>query len=396
MLTKEGLERFHLKRQPFVTASNEAMFYAGPQHRDALDFLERALHSNDLLLALTGESGTGKNVTLDFALKHMLPGALVATVGRMTADPDEFLVAMLKGFGFEGVKANREEMRGLLSVYLGHQRRKGVTTVIVADNPEVVSGGVIEEVGWLALLESVRLGRLKLVLVGGEKLERQLAAPRMHALRQMIRWQHRLEPLGADESRDYLELQLEAAGCPRPADIFTPEAAARIHALGGGLPARINQIAILALEAAAEAGVESVGDTHVELGAGGEFGRERPKPRRVASLDISMDREPKARIRLTALRLLIGRHPWNDVQLDHDSVSRHHAMLVREGGHWTIVDLNSTNGIRVNDRSVRQQRLSHRDIVQVGRFRLVLNDGVGPVQNLPSVGDMGATTVLPE
>lgn len=395
MLTKEGLEGFGLKRQPFIAATVDDAFYAGPQHRDALSFLERALHSNDLLLALTGESGTGKNVTLDFALRHMLPDALVATVGRMSADPDEFLVALLKGFGFEGVKANREEMRGLLTVYLGHQRRKGVTTVIVADNPEVVSGGIIEEISWLALLEAVRLGRLKVVLLGGEALEKQLAAPRMHALRQMIRWQHRLELLGAEETRDYLEFQLEIAGCPRPGEVFTPEAVARIHAYSSGLPVRINQIAVMALEAAAEAGKAVVDETQVEL-VSGALGKNRPRPRPVASLDILLDREPKARIRLTSLRLLIGRHPWNDVQLDHDSVSRHHAMLVREGGYWTVVDLNSTNGIRVNDRLVRQERLSHGDIVQVGRFRLVLNEGIGPARDLPAVGDMGETTILPD
>lgn len=395
MLTQEGLEGFGLKSQPFISAAGGSAFYAGPQHRDAVSFLERALHSNDLLLALTGETGTGKNVTMDYALKQLLPGALVATVGRMSADPDEFLVALLRGFGFEGVKANREEMRGLLTVYLGHQRRKGVTTVIVADNPEVVSGGIIEEITWLALLEAVRLGRLKLVLLGGEALERQLAAPRMHALRQMIRWQHRLEALGAEETRDYLEYRLEIAGCPRPGEVFTAEAVTRIHGSSGGLPARINQIAIMALEAAAESGSSTVEDSHVELVSGGAFGKSRPRPRPIASLDILLEREPKARIRLTSLRLLIGRHPWNDVQLDHDSVSRHHAMLVREGGYWTVVDLNSTNGIRVNDRLVRQERLSHGDVVQVGRFRLVLNEGVGPARDLPAVGDMGETTVLP-
>jgi general secretion pathway protein A len=390
----QGLRRFGLNRQPFTAAPGEEAFYAGPQHREAVTFLERALHSNDMLVALTGEPGTGKNVTLNFALKQTLPGALVATLGPLSADPDEFLEALLGAFGLEGVKASREEMRALLSVYLGHQRRKGVTTVIVADNPEVVSGGVIEEVSWMALLESVRLGRLKLVLLGGDALERQLAAPRMHALRQMIRWQHRLEMLGLEETRDYLEFHVELAGCPRPSEIFAPEAVTRIHACSGGLPGRISQVALSALNAAAAASAQTVTAEHVDLGGGG-LAEERLRPRRIASMDISLDREPKARIRLTSLRLLIGRHPWNDVQLDHDSVSRHHAMLVREGGHWTVVDLNSTNGIRVNDRVVRQERLNHGDVIQVGRFRLVLNEGLGPDRDLPSVGDVGETTVLP-
>jgi type II secretory pathway predicted ATPase ExeA len=393
-VSDEALRRFGLHYAPFDPDSNELSFYVGPQHREALSFLERALHSNDLLVALTGEAGSGKRSTMDFALHQTLPGALVARLGPLTADPDDFLEALLRGFGFEGVKASREEMRGLLSVFLGHQRQKGVTTVIVADNPEVLSGGLIEEVGLLALLEPVRLGRLKLVLLGNDVLEHQLAAPRMHALRQMIRWQHRLEPLGLEETRDYLEFHAEAAGCAHPGDMFTPEAVARIHALSGGLPGRINVLAASAMVKAAAEKEAAVGGKHVQPVAAGQAGEERPRPRRIASLDILLDQEPKARIRLSSSRLLIGRHPWNDVQLDHDSVSRYHAMLVREAGHWTVVDLNSTNGIRVNDREVRQQRLRHGDAVQIGRYRLVLNEGAGPARNLPAVGDVSETTIL--
>lgn len=381
-------------RSPFCAGSEDAGFYAGPQHRDAFSFLERALHSNDLMLALTGEPGVGKSFTVDSALQKTLPGALVATLDTLGGEPDDFLAALLRAFGFDDVEAKHDEMRGLLTVFLAHQRQKGVTTVIVADKLDTVPGGVIEEVGWLSLLEPVRLGKLKLALLGGEDLEKQLTAPRMHALRQMIRWQHRLEPLGVDETRDYLEFRVQAAGCPEPGVLFSPEAVARIHAHSAGLPARINTIAERALEAASEAGEHVVGRAHVMQVAVGEGGAERPRRRRMASLDIMLGEEPKARIRLNLARLLIGRHPWNDVQLDHDSVSRHHAMLVREGGHWTVVDLNSTNGIRVNDRSVRQERLQNGDVVQVGRFRLILNEGAAPRRNLPTAGDLGDTAIL--
>jgi len=392
--TDDALQHFGMYRSPFCTGSEDGAFYAGPQHRDAFSFLERALHSNDLMLALTGESGVGKSFTLARALEKTLPGALVATLDSLSSEPDEFLAAMLQAFGFDQVDAKHDEMRGLLTVFLAHQRQKGVTTVIVADKLDTVPAGVIEEVGWLSLLEPVRLGKLKLALLGGENLEKQLTAPRMHALRQMIRWQHRLEPLGVDETRDYLEFRAQGAGCAEPGVLFSPEAVARIHAHSAGLPARIDVIAERALETASENGEHVVGRAHVVQVAVGEGGAERPRRRRLASLDIMLEDEPKARIRLNLARLLIGRHPWNDVQLDHESVSRHHAMLVREGGHWTVVDLNSTNGIRVNDRSVRQERLRNGDVVHVGRFRLILNEGAAPPRNLPTAGDMGDTAIL--
>lgn len=396
MTNHDALKRLGLACFPFRDDPGGAVFYAGPQHREAVSFLERALQSIDLLVVLTGEHGAGKRTTLDLALGQALPGALVAPLGSLPTAPDDFFAALLASFGFDGLNASRDEMRGLIEVFLGQQLQKSTTTVIVATVPSTVSGGVIKELAWLSLLKSVRLGRLKLVLLGGEGVERQLAAPRMHALRQMIRWQHRLEALGIAETRDYLEFHAESAGSDRPDRLFSPEASARIHELSGGLPGRIDQVAARALDIAVEANESSVGGHCVKQPEDGAAGGDAPPPRRVAALDILLDGEPTARISLNTSRLLIGRHPWNDVRLDHDSVSRHHAMLVREGGRWTVVDLNSTNGIRVNDHVVRQRRLSHGDVVQIGQFRLVLGEGIAPTRSLEAVeDDVSATTILP-
>ncbi len=45
----------------------------------------------------------------------------------------------------------------------------------------------------------------------------------------------------------------------------------------------------------------------------------------------------------------IGRAPENDIQLDHPSISRSHARLEFDGAHWQIVDLNSTNGVFIEN-----------------------------------------------
>ncbi|MEY9963081.1 hypothetical protein ABIA33_001107 [Streptacidiphilus sp. MAP12-16] len=46
--------------------------------------------------------------------------------------------------------------------------------------------------------------------------------------------------------------------------------------------------------------------------------------------------------------LRIGRLPGSDLKLSHDSVSRVHAELHRDGESWTLRDLGSTNGTHVN------------------------------------------------
>ncbi|WP_369215634.1 FHA domain-containing protein [Streptomyces flavofungini] len=50
--------------------------------------------------------------------------------------------------------------------------------------------------------------------------------------------------------------------------------------------------------------------------------------------------------------LLIGREPANGLRLSHDTVSRVHAELRRQGGMWVLRDLGSTNGTTVNGRRV--------------------------------------------
>src|SRR4051812_22727133 len=44
----------------------------------------------------------------------------------------------------------------------------------------------------------------------------------------------------------------------------------------------------------------------------------------------------------------IGRSSGNDLKLDHSSVSREHARIVRESGSYFLEDLGSLNGVRVD------------------------------------------------
>ncbi|WP_217236701.1 DUF1707 and FHA domain-containing protein [Streptomyces sp. AC555_RSS877] len=50
--------------------------------------------------------------------------------------------------------------------------------------------------------------------------------------------------------------------------------------------------------------------------------------------------------------LRIGRDPANGLRLTHETVSRVHAELGRQGGMWVLRDLGSTNGTTVNGRRV--------------------------------------------
>ena len=71
----------------------------------------------------------------------------------------------------------------------------------------------------------------------------------------------------------------------------------------------------------------------------------------------------------------IGRASDNQLVLKDFSVSRHHARLEKRGDTWCVVDLGSTNGIKVNDRYATDAILSDGDRIQVGNFSVSFHRG---------------------
>lgn len=62
----------------------------------------------------------------------------------------------------------------------------------------------------------------------------------------------------------------------------------------------------------------------------------------------------------------VGRGSLNSIVIDAESVSRHHAVLSRDGSTVKLHDLGSRNGTYVNDVRVRVRRLRHGDTITLG------------------------------
>jgi chromosome segregation ATPase len=73
-------------------------------------------------------------------------------------------------------------------------------------------------------------------------------------------------------------------------------------------------------------------------------------------------------------RTRIGRAPGCELQIDSQSVSRNHAMILKGTRELIVEDLNSTNGVLVNGRRVSRNLLTDGDLLTVGeiQFRCVL------------------------
>jgi len=81
-------------------------------------------------------------------------------------------------------------------------------------------------------------------------------------------------------------------------------------------------------------------------------------------------------------KLTVGRTEGNDLVLNHPSVSRRHARFDPRDGHWWIVDLKSTNGVKVNGNLVAEAQVNPGDRILIGSVQLEL-------KRLPSVNFTG-------
>jgi pSer/pThr/pTyr-binding forkhead associated (FHA) protein len=97
--------------------------------------------------------------------------------------------------------------------------------------------------------------------------------------------------------------------------------------------------------------------------------------------------EEDGEIKLAALTrewTRIGRSLAADVRFDDPTVSRRHALIVRQADGVRVLDDRSLNGVFVNGERVEWRALSDGDEVLVGRHRLVfLSDALPSAQMLP-------------
>jgi pSer/pThr/pTyr-binding forkhead associated (FHA) protein len=106
-------------------------------------------------------------------------------------------------------------------------------------------------------------------------------------------------------------------------------------------------------------------------------------------LTIQDDQGNKTVVHLVRDDYTVGRDESNAVRLTERNISRHHARLVRTGEQWRIHDLDSYNGCYVNGARVGEpQPLLHGDLVQLGDYRLSLED-----ESLASMRDDGVLTL---
>jgi len=240
-------ERFYgFKVKPFALLPQEEFMFLSRQHRMALDLLVYGLRDRAMFCVVCGDIGTGKTTLMRYLLSRPGPRLVAAMITGVSGPFMELMQWMLSEFGLEYQGLDKIGMQHALVTYLKRQEERGNRAVLVIDEAQSLSPGVLEE---LRLFSNVNAGRtmlLQTVLVGQLALRDTLRRPDMRQFAQRVAVDFLLTPLDRDQTRAYIRYRLGIANADRT-ELFTPEACDAIFEASRGIPRVVNILCDTAL-----------------------------------------------------------------------------------------------------------------------------------------------------
>jgi general secretion pathway protein A len=389
------LEPFKLKELPFRLSPDPQFLYLSKQHARAKAYMESTIWFTDGFVVITGEIGSGKTTLIESFLKEVPADVVVAQINQTQVSAIDFLQAVLVQFGFSPFKMRKGELISTLNNFLIEQYAAGRKVLLIVDEAQNLSMKVLEEIRMLSGVETTKEKVLRIILAGQPELNHKLDAPALEQLAQRVRLRFHLQNLNEAETQSYIQHRLDVAGAG-DRELFTADTFPVIFRYSGGVPRLVNTLCDTAMMAAyaAERGVVTAGDlaSALEELQWKEYAArphrhrpEEPSPalraaaehagaRVLGHLLVAADGRTVQEVPLRLGRLIIGRTPDNDVQIDSRFISRHHCQVITTLHSCVVEDLNSTNGIYVKSNRVRRHYLNDGDVVLVGKHELIYVD----------------------
>ncbi len=384
------LQHFNLTEQPFRLTPDPDFVYWSKQHARAKAYMESTIWLADGFVVITGDIGSGKTTLLQSFLSELDDQVEFALVSQTQLTPTQFLQSVLTEFGFKPFNKRKVELLDMLNMYLIEQYSNGKKVVLIVDEAQNLSKKVLEEIRMLSGIETHKEKVLRIILAGQPELKETLDSPGLKQLVQRVRLRFHIGPLDRRELREYIDHRLAVAGKENN-DLFSDAAYDAIHRFTGGIPRLINTLCDTTLLCAfaedqssvavddIHSAVEELGWKEHEYSTGrypslAQIVEQNEPEKHLVRIEVRTDGKIVNEYEFDAGRVIIGRSSDNEIYIRSKFVSRHHAQLIIDDSGCTIEDLNSTNGIFIEDQRVKKRRLEDGDIVSLGVHELVYAD----------------------
>jgi MSHA biogenesis protein MshM len=256
------LEHFGLTEAPFKITPHTEFFFAGANRGETLEGLIYAITSGEGMVKVTGEVGAGKTMLCRVLMERLPNTVETIYLAVPSLSRDEMLAVITGDLGLETHGVSTTKLVRALQEKLIAIHAEGRQVVALIDEAHAMPLETLEEIRLLSNLETSHDKLMQIVLFGQPELDQHLSLPHMRQLKERITHSFQLQPLPANDIKDYVNFRLRAAGYKGP-DLFSADALKLIAEASEGLTRRINIYADKTMLAAYAAGTHTITPDHV-------------------------------------------------------------------------------------------------------------------------------------
>lgn len=387
-----------LLEQPFPAHGKPLAIVSHSSREAALAVLRDTCTNPTGISLLQGPPLSGKSTLIRTFVESLHDDFAVAVIDGAGLNTTNLLISVLRQFGFDIELFSTSELLGLVRVFALQQAASDKPPLLIIESAHELNPNALRALCELSALRVRTCSALKMVLASDRSLSTMIAASPMEPISRRIIHDFHLRPMTQIETQNYLHAKLRAAGAVDPHLVFPDDICAELWNASGGWPGITDRVALFALARAKRLPVAVDEIEHPTLPSGTwdkeDLQQDDISPTKPPQLIVVMDGGVINGVSMENSRFLIGRSEHNDITIDSQFVSRHHAMLIREGASTFLIDLNSTNGTFVNSKRVSNHVLVHDEILTIGHDQIKFHDPQAAERDLLDNAQFAETAVM--